>query len=86
MTDLIPAAELARKGSKPFPNESAEYRDARTVLLAEEIELRRHIQRVAEMRRVAAGGGEASKDYVVDAEGKSIVCRSVRPPRYARHL
>ena len=50
MTDtqsLVPAAELAAKGSKPFPNESDEYRHARTALLAEEIELRRHIQRVA---------------------------------------
>ena len=55
MSELRPAAELAEKGSKPFPNESAEYRAARTKLLAEEIELRRHIQRVAALRRAAPG-------------------------------
>jgi predicted dithiol-disulfide oxidoreductase (DUF899 family) len=71
MTELKPAAELAAKGSKPFPNESAKYRDARTALLAEEIELRRHIQRVAEMRRQLPDGGEASADYrFLDADGK----------------
>jgi hypothetical protein len=30
---LIPAAELARRGPVRFPNESAEYRAARTALL-----------------------------------------------------
>jgi len=34
-----------------FPNESAEYRRARQALLIEEIELRRNIERVAELRR-----------------------------------
>jgi predicted dithiol-disulfide oxidoreductase (DUF899 family) len=34
-----------------FPNKSAEYRRVREALLAEEIELRRHIERVAELRR-----------------------------------
>jgi len=40
MTDstiLIPAAELAAKNKAHFPNESPEYRQARNVLLAEEI-------------------------------------------------
>ena len=40
---LTRAAELASKGSKPFPGDSAEYREARTRLLAEEIELRRQV-------------------------------------------
>jgi predicted dithiol-disulfide oxidoreductase (DUF899 family) len=44
---LTPAAELARDNPVRIPNESAEYRAARTALLAEEIELRRHIERVA---------------------------------------
>jgi predicted dithiol-disulfide oxidoreductase (DUF899 family) len=48
---LKPAAELARGNSVRFPNESAEYRRAREQLLVEEIELRRHIERVAELRR-----------------------------------
>ncbi len=42
-TTLAPAAELASKASKPYPNDSAEYRKARTALLVEEIELRRQI-------------------------------------------
>lgn len=41
------AIELAARSTTRFPNESAEYRAARTALLAEEIELRRHIQAVA---------------------------------------
>src|SRR5437868_12737441 len=68
-SELQPASEMARRGSRPFPNESNEYRDARTKLLAEEIELRRHIQRVARMRRELPPGGEA-KDYrFLDAGG-----------------
>ena len=51
---LTPALELARADPVTIPNESAEYRAARTALLAEEIELRRHIARVAAMRRDAA--------------------------------
>ena len=80
MTPLKPAAELAERGSKPFPNESPEYRAARTRLLAEEIELRRHIQRVAALRRELPDGGEASADYrFLDAGGKERQpCRSVR--------
>ena len=37
MTELASSSELANKASKPFPNESAEYRKARIALLAEEI-------------------------------------------------
>ena len=40
---LTPAAELARKASQPYPNDSREYRAAREALLAEEVELRRQI-------------------------------------------
>jgi predicted dithiol-disulfide oxidoreductase (DUF899 family) len=69
---LAPAAELAAKGSKPFPSDSAEYRQARTELLAHEIELRRQIQRVAAMRRALPPGGEA-KDYrFLDADGEEL--------------
>ena len=60
---LKPAAELARNSSVRFLNESPEYREARRALLAEEIELRRHIERVAEMRRALPPGGEVLKDY-----------------------
>lgn|GEM_PF-5419776 len=40
---LTPANELAKKNGVRLPNESSEYRIARNSLLAEEIELRRHI-------------------------------------------
>jgi predicted dithiol-disulfide oxidoreductase (DUF899 family) len=60
---LSPAAELARNNPVRIPNESAEYRAARTALLAEEIELRRHIERVAAQRRALPPGGEVTGDY-----------------------
>jgi predicted dithiol-disulfide oxidoreductase (DUF899 family) len=60
---LVPAADLARDNPVRIPNESAEYRAARTALLAEEIELRRHIERVAAMRRALPPGGEVRGDY-----------------------
>jgi predicted dithiol-disulfide oxidoreductase (DUF899 family) len=62
-TALKPARELAEKNGVRFPNESTEYRRARTALLAAEIDLRRQIERVAEMRRALPLGGEVSKDY-----------------------
>ena len=60
---LTPATELARRSPVRIPNESAEYRAARTALLAEEIELRRHIERVNEQRRALPPGGEVAGDY-----------------------
>jgi len=60
---LNPALELARATPIRFPNESADYRAARTALLAEEIELRRHIARVAAQRQALPPGGEAVGDY-----------------------
>jgi predicted dithiol-disulfide oxidoreductase (DUF899 family) len=60
--NLVPAKELADRNQFRFPNESAEYRRARQALLAEEIELRRHIERVAEQRRALPPGGTV-KDY-----------------------
>jgi predicted dithiol-disulfide oxidoreductase (DUF899 family) len=75
MTDdhtLIPASELARKNTAHFPNESGEYRKARNDLLAEEIELRRHIWRVGEIRRSLPPGGEVTKDYRFEGSGGEI--------------
>ena len=60
---LAPAAQLARDNPHRFPNESAEYRAARNALLAEEIELRRHIERVAAQRRALPPGGEVTTEY-----------------------
>src|SRR3954452_15710355 len=66
--ELRPAVELARKNGVRFPNESDEYRRARDALLAEEIELRRHIERVAEQRRALPPGGLVTKDYRFEGE------------------
>jgi predicted dithiol-disulfide oxidoreductase (DUF899 family) len=60
---LVPAAELAKLNLMAFPNESADYRRARNALFVEEIELRRHIERVAEQRRALPPGGEVAGDY-----------------------
>jgi predicted dithiol-disulfide oxidoreductase (DUF899 family) len=65
---LVPAVELAARNKNTFPNESAEYRRARNELLAAEIELRRNIERVAEMRRALPPGGEVKKQYPFQSE------------------
>ena len=59
---LTPAKEVAKHPFR-YPNESADYRKARTALLAEEIELRRQIEKVAEHRRALPPGGEVPRDY-----------------------
>jgi predicted dithiol-disulfide oxidoreductase (DUF899 family) len=69
---LKPASELAKNNGVRFPNESPEYRRARDALLAEEIELRRHIERVAEQRRDLPPGGLIPKDYLFESETGSI--------------
>jgi predicted dithiol-disulfide oxidoreductase (DUF899 family) len=63
----VPAAELAAKNKAHFPNENPEYRQARNALLAEEIELRRHIERVAALRRALPTGGAIPKDYTFES-------------------
>jgi predicted dithiol-disulfide oxidoreductase (DUF899 family) len=65
---LTPAVELARANPVIIPNESAEYRAARTALLVEEIELRRHIERVAAQRRALPPGGPVIGDYRFEGE------------------
>jgi predicted dithiol-disulfide oxidoreductase (DUF899 family) len=65
--------ELAEASKTRFPNESADYRRARTALLAEEIALRRQIQRVAAQRRALPPGGAPGKDYrFLDKDGKEL--------------
>ena len=68
MQNLTPAIELVKRNGVTFPNESDEYRRARDALLAEEIELRRHIERVAEQRRALPPGGEVTGDYRFEGE------------------
>jgi predicted dithiol-disulfide oxidoreductase (DUF899 family) len=65
---LIPAAKLAADNPIRIPNESAEYRAARTALLAEELELRRRIERVAAQRRALPPGGPVTGDYRFQTE------------------
>jgi predicted dithiol-disulfide oxidoreductase (DUF899 family) len=70
---LIPAAELARRNGVRFPNESNQYRRSRDALLAEEIDLRRHIERVAEQRRGLPPGGTVPKNYRFEGENGPMV-------------
>jgi len=65
---LTPAFDLARESPVRIRNESAAYRAARTALLAEEIELRRHMERVAQMRRALPPGGVVEGDYRFEGE------------------
>lgn len=73
MTSLKPADELSRLIRAPFPGESADYAEARRALLAEEIELRRHMTQVAGQRRALPPGPVIEKDYRFrDANGEEI--------------
>ena len=69
---LVPAETLAQANRARVPNESAEYRRARNALLAEEIELRRHLERVAQMRRELPPGGVVTKDYRFEGEAGPV--------------
>lgn len=70
---LVPARQLAEKASKPFPGDSDAHRKARTDLLAEEIELRRHIERVAAQRRQLPPGGSPTKDFTfINERGQRV--------------
>ncbi len=59
---LKPAADLAALRT-PWPGESTEHAAARERLLAEEIELRRHMTRVTEQRQALPPGPVIEKDY-----------------------
>ncbi|KQY97922.1 hypothetical protein ASD45_18175 [Pseudolabrys sp. Root1462] len=66
----LPSAQaLAGNCKVRIPGESAAYRKARTALLAEEIELRRQIERVAEMRRALPPGAEVKNYRFVGEDG-----------------
>jgi predicted dithiol-disulfide oxidoreductase (DUF899 family) len=68
---LKPARQLVELPPR-FPGESAAYRRARNDLLAEEIELRRHIERVAVQRRALPPGGVVPEDYRFDGEAGPV--------------
>ena len=69
---LKSATELAKKNGARFPNESGAYRLARDALLAEEIELRRHTERVAAQRRALPPGGTVPKNYAFVGENGPV--------------
>src|SRR5580765_3914427 len=71
-TTLVPAVDLAAKNASHFPNESPEYRRARNALLAEELELRRHIERVAAQRRALPLGGRVPEDYTFEGPNGAV--------------
>ena len=77
---LEPAIELARGNPVRIPNESPGYRAARTALLAEEIELRRHIERVAAQRRSLPPGGPVIGDYRFQGEDGPVRIDRAKPP------
>jgi predicted dithiol-disulfide oxidoreductase (DUF899 family) len=73
---LTPATDLAALNPIRRPNESVEYREARQALLVEEIELRRTVERVAELRRRLPAGGEVPQNYHFVAEDGAHVTLS----------
>jgi predicted dithiol-disulfide oxidoreductase (DUF899 family) len=75
---LNPAQHLAKTAHTPFPGESREYREARQELLAEEIEFRRHMTRLAAQRQALPPGPTIKKDYrFKDANGENVGLREL---------
>jgi predicted dithiol-disulfide oxidoreductase (DUF899 family) len=74
MTDpLTLARDLAAKRRPLFPGETGDYAAARQALLAEEIGLRRQLERVAGQRRGLPPGPLIAKDYrFLDANGAEL--------------
>jgi len=67
MSDDKPLEPRTLHGNR-FPGEDDAYRAQRDALLREEIELRRHIERVAAQRRGLPPGGPVPEDYAFDGE------------------
>lgn len=72
-SNLAPAAELGAKRVPRFPNESAEYARKREALLAEEIEVRRHLGRLAAQLRELPEGPAIEDDFrFIDPNGEEV--------------
>ncbi|MEJ5975647.1 DUF899 family protein [Novosphingobium sp. PS1R-30] len=72
-SNLAPAAQLAAKRQPPFAEESTDYAQAREALLAEEIEVRRHVGRLAAQIRALPPGPEITENYrFIDPNGVEI--------------
>ncbi|WP_066798457.1 DUF899 family protein [Sphingomonas soli] len=70
--DLPSPTELAARSAMRWANESATYREARTALLAQEIALRRQIERVAAQRRALPPGPVIRPDYAFEGDGGPV--------------
>ena len=71
MTALKSATELAVAASKPYPNDSAAYREARTTLLAEETVQAPHRARRGPRR--AAARREVVREFIDEAGAVRLV-------------
>src|SRR6267143_2718179 len=71
---MIPTQKLH---NNTFPNESNEYRKARNRLLIAEINLRKQISTVNNLRKKLPSGGKLKKDYVFD-ELKNSKIRKIK--------
>ena len=63
---------MSQLHNKRFPNESDEYRTARLTLLEEEMQLRAHLEHVAERRRLLPKGGQLKEDYEFAGESGKV--------------
>lgn len=61
-----------------FPNESADYRDARNDLLRAEIKLRRHIELISAQRRALPNGGALKENYLLEEATVGTEIRQVQ--------
>lgn len=71
-SNLASAAELAAKREPRFANESADYAASREALLAEEIEVRRHLGRLAAHLRELPEGPAIDDFRFIDANGEDV--------------
>ena len=70
--DLPPATDLAAQAHHPYPGESVAYTKARTALIAEEVELRRMLERVAAHRRALPEAPVVTKDYSFEGKDGTV--------------
>ena len=70
--DLPPATDLAAQAHHPYPGESVAYTKARTSLIAEEVELRRMLERVAAHRRALPEAPVVTKDYSFEGKDGTV--------------
>ena len=61
-----------------FPNETPDYRSARTALLEREVALRQQMEAVAAELRALPAGGEVPEDYSFDCIGADSAPSTVR--------